>query len=40
MDNDIKIVKVIKGTIKNVRFSLEYLNKHIPSEEIGKSGNK
>lgn len=35
MDNDIKIVKVIKGTIKNVRFSLEYLNKHIPSEEIG-----
>lgn len=35
MDNDIKIVKVIKGTIKNMRFSLEYLNKHIPSEEIG-----
>lgn len=35
MDNDKKIVKIIKNTIKRVRFSLEYLNKQIPSEEKG-----
>lgn len=35
MDNDRKIVKAIKKTIKSVRFSLEYWNKNIPSEKDG-----
>lgn len=35
MDNDRKIVKIIKSTIKNVRFRMEYFDKHIPSEEAG-----
>ena len=35
MDNDKKIVKKIKKAIKDVRFSLEYKDKHIPSEDNG-----
>lgn len=35
MDNDIKIVKIIKTSIKAIRFKLEYFDTHIASLEQG-----
>ena len=35
MDDDKKIIKVIKKNIKNIHFSIEYLDKKIPTEEVG-----
>lgn len=35
VDNDTRLVKKVKKSIKDIRFYLEYLDKHIPSENKG-----